>query len=180
MKSLTKHIEERLIVNKDIRSHNNLKLLNEIVKEIETAKNREVLYDILEKISKMGTREPNIYDDSCTFDTYDYFERWQDAFGAWDNTCDVIERVCNDNMVLGWEQDNKFDKLDAEIPEIFHDIMDNWEHEVAYKKWSFKTELWEKQLNRVCCSLLKLNMGANKNGTDYSECWYIFVLHTFN
>lgn len=164
-------LTERLIVNKNTKHIN-----DKVLFDIENISNNEEMYDVVEYIAKSGKKDPDIWDDSEEFAARDYFEPWEDDFGKSDDMYEVIERWCDDNVVVGWKTDNGFDELDKIAPDFFNIIINSWEQRTVHKQMNCTADVWEKRLGKYECTLLKLNMHVNYDGNESKEYWYMFIL----
>ena len=168
-------VDEKLVINKNTKLYN-----NEVFDKIESIKSDDDLYDTVEYIAKSGRKsgknDPALWDDSGEFATRDYFEPWEDNFGKSDDMYEVIERFCDDNIVIGWKNYKSFDELDKIVPEFINDITDTWKSRIIHQKMNCTATVWEEQLGKHKCNLLKLNMHVNDNGRDYMEYWYMFII----
>lgn len=164
-------VDEKLVINKNTKLYN-----NEVFDKIESIKNDDDLYDTVEYIAKSGKNDPALWDDSGEFATRDYFEPWEDNFGRSDDMYEVIERFCDDNIVVGWKNYKSFDELDKIVPEFINDITDTWKSRIIQQKMNCTATIWEERLGKHKCNLLKLNMHVNYNGKEYMEYWYMFII----
>lgn len=176
-KQSSSSINEKLIKN--------TKLYNcEVLDKISSVGDEWDLLDILETIIKSANKKPDIWNETEQFEASDYFEPWEDNFGESDDVYDVIEKYCNNNVVIGWKGEGGFEKLEKNIPSVFNYIMSDtdWTHDIVHKKKSCVVEVWEKKFNKIPCTLMKFNMHVNDNGKDYMEYWYMFIvdLHRLN
>ena len=184
MKTLSQHIEEKLIVNKNFDNDT-----NNILNDIDNIKNDDDLFAVIEKIVASTDHEPDLENDTMSFRTFDTFEQWEDDFGKSDGMYYVIKKYCDDAIVLGWKSDKSFNDVERNMPSFFNDIMDSddWEYKMVHKKMDCIAELWRKKKtcdtishlkagNYYTISLLKLNMHVNYDGKEYMEYWYMFII----
>ena len=172
MQTLLQHIDEKFRASSDMIFNKN----SEIFDKIANIKNDEEMFDVIEQIAKSGKKEPDIWEDNKDFVTSDFFEPWEDNFGKSDDVYDVIERYCENNIVLGWKSEHGFKELDDFVPPIFQEITNSWDSKVIHQKMNCAATVWENRLGKNMCNLLKINIHVNYNGSDYMEYWYLFII----
>lgn len=150
--------------------------MKNINKYITEKYNTDSIEEYLESIVNSAKSEPNIYDDTESWEANDDFEYWQSSFGEYDDVKEFISEHCDKKCVAGWMTKDSFEETEKVIPKLLKDIMKKSKPEIPYKKRSNQMEVWETKQDGFDIKVLKFGNYVNDNGTDYKEYWYMIAI----
>jgi len=151
-----------------------MKTLNNYINE--AARKFDDADEYLSFIVKQSKKDPDIWDDTCSWEARDEFEYWESAFGDFDDVMDFIDEYASHKRVAGWSSKESFEDAYNIIPQKLKTIMKKSKPKMPYKKKNNEFEIWQTTDSGFDVNIMKFMNYMNDNGTDYVQYWYMIAI----
>lgn len=151
-----------------------MKTLNNYINE--AARKFDDADEYLSFIVKQSKKDPDIWDDTCSWEARDAFEYWESTFGDFDDVLDFIDEYASHKRVAGWASKESFEDAYNIIPQKLKTIMKKSKPKMPYKKKNNEFEIWQTTDSGFDVNVMKFMNYINDNGTDYVQYWYMISI----